>query len=141
MSLFVLTSSCMSQPVFIEASVLALFLPAGTLEWFDVVEGTHTDGGIKLVLEEKNIPPLLPEHEGKDVSSKGFYDITITDFPIRGKRTSLVFRRRRWKVEGEHELLKRDIQLCAPGTQLEAEFADFLKDASRDVRELFDEYC
>ena len=131
----------MAQTVSIEASVFALFLPVGTLEWFDVVEGTHTDDGITLVLEERNVPPLGPEHEGKCVSSKGFYDITITDFPIRGKRASLVFRRRRWSVEGMHELLKRDIQLCAPGTQLETEFAAFLKGASTDVRELFDEYC
>lgn len=121
--------------------MLALFLPAGTLEWFDIVEGVVTDDGIRIVLEERNAPPLLPEHEGKRVSSKGFYDITITDFPIRGRRTSLVFRRRRWSVEGTRELLKRDIQLCAPGTQLETEFASFLKGASADVRELFDEYC
>ena len=131
----------MNQTVSIHASVLALFLSVGTLEWFDVVEGAHTDSGIKLVLEEKNIPPLRPEHKGCHVSSKGFYDITITDFPIRGKRSSLVFRRRRWKIEGEKELLTRDIQLCASGTQLEKAFASFLKEASRDTRELFDEYC
>ena len=131
----------MTQTCSLETSVLAMFLPTGTLEWFDIVEGTHTDVGMTLVLEEKNIPPLSPEHEGKQVSSEGFFNITVTDFPIRGKRTSLVFRRRRWKVEGEHELLKRDIQLCAPGTQLETEFAAFLKGASRETRELFDEYC
>lgn len=131
----------MTQTISIETSVLALFLPTGTLEWFDIINGVSLDEGVHIVLEEKNIPPLLPEHEGKRVYSKGFYDITITDFPIRGKRTSLLFRRRRWSVEGVHELLKRDIQLCAPGTQLETEFASFLKDASRETRELFDEYC
>ncbi len=131
----------MTQTVSIETSVLALFLPTGTLEWFDVVEGTRIDDGIKLVLEEKNLPPLLPEYKGRHISSKGFYDITVTDFPIRGKRTLLIFRRRRWKVEGEKELLKRDIHLCAPGTQLETEFAAFLKGASRETRDLFDEYC
>lgn len=131
----------MTQTISVNASVFSLFLPAGTLEWFDVVEGVHEDNGIKLVLEERNDPPLRPEHTGKHIFSKGFYNITITDFPIRGKRASLVFRRRRWKVEGEKELLKRDIRLCAPGTQLETEFADFLKGASADTRELFDEYC
>lgn len=131
----------MTQSVSIDVSVLALFLPVGTLEWFEVVEGMQTDNGIKLVLQEKNIPPLRPEYEGRQICSKGFYDITITDFPIRGKRASFVFRRRRWKVEGEKELLTRDIRLCAPGTQLETEFASFLKAASTDTRELFDEYC
>jgi len=124
-----------------DPSVVALFFPTGTLEWFDLVEGVGTDTGIRIVLEEKNVPPLLPEHEGKRVHSKGFYDITITDFPIRGKRASLIFRRRRWSVEGTRELLTRDIHLCAPGTQLATEFASFLKGASADTRELFNEYC
>ena len=124
-----------------DVSVLAFFFPVGTLEWFDVVAGETVDTGIRIVLEEKNLPPLLPEHEGKHVHSKGFYDITITDFPIRGKRASLVFRRRRWRVEGTNELLTRDIQLCAPGTQLETEFASFLKDASRDKRRFFGVDC
>jgi len=124
-----------------DVSVMALFFPVGTLEWFDVVGGETADTGIRIVLEEKNLPPLLPEHEGKRVHSKGFYDITITDFPIRGKRASLVFRRRRWRVEGTSELLTRDIQLCAPGTQLETEFASFLKDASRDKRRFFGVDC
>ena len=120
---------------------MALFFPEGIMEWFNVVEGVTTDTGIRIVLEEKNLPPLTPEHEGKRVNSKGFYDITITDFPIRGKRASLIFRRRRWRVEGTRELLTRNIQLCAPGTQLETEFASFLKGASRETRKLFDEYC
>ena len=118
-------------------SILELFLPPGTMQWFDIIEGTGTDKEVCIILEEKNFPPILPEHENKQISSKGFYDITITDFPIRGRKAVLTFRRRRWQVEGETKLLKRDIDLCAPGTQLEKEFADFLKDASRDKRRFF----
>src|SRR3989339_178515 len=127
----------MSQPITTQQDVLSLFLPPDTLEWFNIIEGTNDKEGIRIVLEEKNNPPLGPEHDGRRVSSKGFYDITVTDFPIRGRRTNLVFRRRRWQVEGERELLKRDIPLTAPGTSLAAEFADFLKDASRDKRRFF----
>lgn len=140
-SLLVLVSLCMTQPVSIEVNILSLFLPEGILEWFDVVDGRLTDEGVTLILQEKNIPPLREEHKGKQVISKGFYDITVTDFPIRGKRASLTLRRRRWKVEGEKELLKRDIPLVAEGTTLQREFAAFLKGASRDTRDLFDEYC
>ncbi len=125
----------------IDVSILELFLPKGTMDWFDIVESKNTDNEVCIILEEKNIPPLLPEQKDKKITSKGFYSITITDFPIRGKRTSLTFRRRRWRVEGQQELLKRDIQLCAPGTQLEKEFASFLKEQSGEVRHLFDEYC
>jgi len=108
--------------------ILELFLPDGTLEWFDVVEGCRQGKDIKVVLEEKNIPPISVNHQGKKIISKGFYDITITDFPIRGRRTLLTFRRRRWQVEGEINLLKRNIKLVAEGTQLEKEFANFLKE-------------
>jgi len=112
----------------IDVSILKLFLPQGTTEWFDMVSGQSTDSEVKIVLEEKNLPPFLPKHEDKKIISKGFFDITITDFPIRGKRALLTFRRRRWQVEGEKEYLKRDIKLTFPGTQLEKEFADFLKE-------------
>jgi len=40
----------------------------------------------------------------------------------------LTFRRRYWKIERQKEYLKRDIQLSFLGTQLEKEFADFLKE-------------
>ena len=108
-----------------QLSILALFLPDSTLKFFDIVSGTRTTEQLHLTLEEKNDPPLEKRHQGLPVISKGFQDITITDFPVRGRKTKLTFRRRRWQV-GE-ELLKRDIDLCAPGTQLEKEFGNFLK--------------
>jgi len=115
----------------IESSILELFLPEGTLEWFDLVKGERDKEEIRVTLEEKNLPPVPPRHEGKRILSKGFCDITITDFPIRGRRSAFTFRRRRWQVEGEKEMLKRDITLAFPGTQLEKEFAAFLKEDRR----------
>ena len=121
--------------------IVEFVLPQGTLEWFDVSSSQMTPKEIHITLEEKNNPPLTPEIQDARVVSKGFTDIMVTDFPLRGRRVTLLFRRRYWKVEGRHELLKREIELCAPGTQLQTEFAAFLKGASRDVCELFDEYC
>ena len=112
----------------IENSALAVFLPEGVLDWFDITDSTKNDLEVHIILEEKNLPPDLPEHKDKKITSKGFFDITITDFPIRGRRSLLTFRRRRWQVEGQAELLKRDIKLSFPGTQLEKEFANFLKE-------------
>ena len=109
-------------------SALELFLPAGTLEWFEVKSWNRTEDNVRIILEEKNIPPTREEHKNKKIISKGFHNITITDFPIRGKRGLLTFKRRYWQIENEKELLKRDIKLCFPGTQLEKEFADFLKE-------------
>ena len=110
-----------------ERQMLAFFLPEGTLEYFELVRGTKTAQAIHLVLEEKNSPPLTDEQQGKRVWSKGFQEITITDFPARGRPVSLTFRRRRWQVAGEPALLKRDIALTAPGTQLATECAAFLQ--------------
>lgn len=109
-------------------SILGLFLPKGTLEWFDIVKGESDKNNIYITLEEKNIPPLKKEHGYKTIKASKFYDITITDFPIRGKRSLLTFRRRYWKIEGQKEYLKREIELNFPGTQLEQEFANFLKE-------------
>jgi len=112
----------------IDSSILEVFLPEGTLDWFNLVKAEKDENNIKIVLEEKNLPPVPDKHKNKKIISKGFYDITITDFPIRGRRALLTFRRRRWQIENEKKLLKRDIKLCFPGTQLEQEFADFLKE-------------
>lgn len=116
-------------------------LPAGTLEWFDLTDSKGTQTDLHVVLTEKNNPPLTPELQNRKVESKGFKDITITDFPVRGKRLTLTFRRRYWQVEGKSSYLKRDIPMCAPGTSLSVEFASFLKGASADTRDLFNEYC
>ena len=118
-----------------EQAAFQLIFPKNVFEWFDIVSAKRDDSLplreqiVSIVFEEKNIPP---EYDStKKILSKGFTDITISDFPIRGRKTLLTFRRRYWQVEGQKELLKRDIKLCFPGTQLEKEFADFLKADSR----------
>jgi len=118
-----------------EKSILQLVFPENTFEYFDIVDGKRDDKlpfreqTVSFVFEEKNIPPVTDKN--KKIFSKGFTDITISDFPIRGRKTLLTFRRRYWQIEGQRKLLKRDIKLCFPGTQLEKEFADFLKADSR----------
>lgn len=111
-----------------EKAVLELILPTGIFEWFDVASCSKDENNLTITLEEKNIPPITDDLKDKTIKSKGFTDITITDFPIRGRRTLITFRRRYWQVEGQKELLKRDIQIAFPGTQLENEFAVFLKE-------------
>ena len=112
----------------IQQKVLEIFFPKGVFEWFDLVDGTIIDENIKITLEEKDNPPINESDKSQKIIARKFHDITITDFPIRGKRTLLTFRRRYWKIEGQKEYLKRNIQLSFLGTQLEKEFAIFLKD-------------
>ena len=108
----------------IQQKILELIFPKGVFDWFTLVDGTVDSDDIRITLEEKDDLPIT---DNQKVMARKFHDITITDFPIRGKRTLLTFRRRYWKVEGQKEYLKREINLSFPGTQLEKEFADFLK--------------
>jgi hypothetical protein len=109
----------------IQQKILELILPKGVLDWFVLTDGAINDEDIRITLEEKDDPPIA---NNQKVTARKFHDITITDFPIRGRRTLLTFRRRYWKIEGQKEYLKREIALSFPGTQLEKEFADFLKE-------------
>jgi hypothetical protein len=109
--------------------VFDLIFPKGTSEWFEIKDGRRNDEDTitYITLEEKDLPPLTDEMRGKKILARKFHNITITDYPLRGRRTFIIFRRRYWKVEGEEKYLKRDIKLAFPGTQLEEEFANFLK--------------
>ena len=108
------------------------FLPNGILKWFILKKVEKNERTVRLTFEEKNIVPEIPEeHRGKKIISKGFKKIIVDDFPIRGRKTELIFLRRVWQIEGVKELLKKDIQLHADGTKLEKEFADFLKELDR----------
>jgi hypothetical protein len=52
-------------------------LPAGALEWFDLTDTQGTPTELRVVLTEKNNPPITPELQNRQVESKGFKDITI----------------------------------------------------------------
>lgn len=106
-----------------DSSLIEVIFPPGTFEWFELTESKSDEQNLYFTLVEKDVPPT-----DKTIVARKFHDITITDFPIRGKRTLLTFRRRYWKVEGQSEYVKRDIQLTFPGTQLATEFANFLKE-------------
>jgi len=107
-----------------------LIFPQGLFDWFELTDGRSDEQQVYFTLTEKDLPPI--SNPDLKIVARKFHDVTITDFPLRGKRTRLTFRRRYWKLEGQAEYLKRDIPLCFPGTQLEQAFAAFLKAPSRD---------
>lgn len=107
---------------------MQFFLPEKILEYFDIKDVQRVDNVIMITLEEVPWVPIIPEeHRGKKIVSKGFKDILVDDYPVRGKKVKLLIRRRVWKIESIPELLKRDIDIVFPGTRLEKEFASFLK--------------
>lgn len=119
----------------IDKTIFDLLFPAGVSEWFEITDCKTIENIVYITFQEKNVPPKEFQNQ-KDLVSKGFKDFTITDFPIRGKRTELTFRRRYWQIEGQPGIIKNNIELSFPGTQLEKEFAVFLKDGGRELSDL-----
>ena len=107
-----------------------LIFPPGLFDWFELTDGRSDEQQGYCTLTEKDVPPI--SNPAQKIVARKFHDVTITDFPLRGKRTRLTFRRRDGKLEGQAEYLKRAIPLCFPGTQLEQAFAAFLTAPSRD---------
>lgn len=111
-----------------------LFLPEGVLEYFEYSGYKFEEkagcpyGQVTIILVEKNtVPKLPPEYRDRKIRQKGFKEVTVDDFPVRGKKVKLQLRRRVWRIEGVEELHKREILATYPGTKLEKQFADFLK--------------
>lgn len=116
-----------------EHNLLWAILPEGLEVFFELQKFEKDENKFRITLVEKNIIPsdLPNEYRGKKIINTVLDDIIIDDFPIRGRKGEIVLKRRSWKFEGVNTLLKRNIQLCAKGTKLEKEFADFLKELDR----------
>lgn len=120
-------------------SILSLFLPAGILDYFDIVDyqtnSTNQElftKDLTIFLEEK---PIVPE-EYADASAKasGFLEAReIDDYPIRDMLVKLNIKRRRWSVliEGKQQKVSRDWNLVLEGTRMSADYSAFLKEISR----------
>ncbi len=104
-------------------------LPAGVLNYFEIVSHKSSGDKIHFYLEEKNLLP--DEYQSESAQSKGFLpEITVEDFPLRGKSVLLHIKRRRWTLLNTGKIIKRDWDLIAKGTRITNEFASFLKGIS-----------
>lgn len=110
--------------------ILRLLLPEFLIEYFDITAISTIDDVLHISFEEKNIIP--DEFKERNLNSKGFHpEITVEDFPLRGKAVKLHIKRRRWLDRDNHETLQRDWNLIAKGTRMTQDFAEFLKKISR----------
>ena len=113
----------------------ALMLPEGILEYFEYSgyerksrEESKPYGEVTIILVEKNTVPKVPEeYRDRKIRQKGFKEIRVDDFPVRGKKVKLLLRRRGWQIEGSEEVFKKEILTTYPGTKLEKEFAIFFE--------------
>ena len=110
--------------------LLKLILPEFLVENFNLTSFKNSEENLHLYFEEKTKPPK--EFTSAELVSKGFQDeITIQDFPLRGKFVYLHIKRRRWTNKTTGEIVKRDWNLVAKGTRMTQEFAAFLKEINR----------
>lgn len=110
--------------------LIELILPQGLLNYFEVTNCVKSEDCYRFYLSEKNKTPK--EYHKDKLISKGFYDeVTVQDFPIRGKAVYLQIKRRKWLNETTGQIVCRDWDLVAKGTRMTEEFAAFLKGVIR----------
>lgn len=90
------------------------------------MKSEQIEGKLNLYFEEKKLVP--EEFTTLQLVSKGFHkEITVQDFPLRGKFVFLHVKRRRWKDKQTDNIVQRDWSVVAKGTRMTNEFASFLK--------------
>lgn len=110
--------------------LLKSFLPELLINHFNVIRYHTEDDALHIHFEEKSERP--PEFTSDSIIAHGFHkEITIQDFPIRGKSVFLHIKRRRWLNKQNRTVVQRDWNLVSRGTRMTTEFADFLKEISQ----------
>ena len=110
--------------------LLKLLLPEFLVEHFDITKAETHQTELHIYFAEKITVP--GEFSNRTLESKGFLpEITVEDFPLRGKSVKLHIKRRRWTDKITGAILQRDWQLVSKGTRMTQDFAGFLKKISR----------
>ncbi|NMH86415.1 transposase [Flavivirga sp. Y03] len=100
------------------------------VEYFDLVKKTKKNEVLHLYFEERNI--VHKEKDSQKLISLGFIkEVTIQDFPIRGKIVYLHIKRRAWFDKETKQIIRKNYGLIGKGTSMTKEYATFLKEISR----------
>ncbi len=106
--------------------LLKLLLPELLITHFDIINHSIEQDTVHIYFEEKKDSPK--EEKDRSLIAHGFHnEITIQDFPLRGKSVFLHIKRRRWLDKSNREVVQRNWDLVAQGTRMTVEFAAFLK--------------
>ena len=119
-----------------DKDIISNFLPEGLLAHFSIIDvlmlGDVASKKMffEIYLEEDNV--ILGQYNKVQYESKGFTELTIQDFPIRGKAVYLKIKRRRWRhKERPNEIIRNDFSFVAEGAGFTKELSDFLKGTGR----------
>lgn len=118
-----------------EKDLLQFVLPEGLLAHFDIIDVLllcdvkSKKEFFEICLEEQN--QILGGIDATQYESKGFTEVTLQDFPLRGKPTYLRIKRRRWRHKKDPKnIIRNDFSFVAEGAGFTQELSDFLKDTS-----------
>jgi hypothetical protein len=113
------------------------FLPKNLLLHFSIThlvelcEVKSRQSYFEIYLEENN-EILVAGIDASLYESKGLSEITIQDFPIRGKAVYLKIKRRRWRLKTDSgKIIRNDFTYIAEGSGFTQELSDFLKSTGR----------
>jgi hypothetical protein len=120
----------------LESEYLSHIFPKGLLEHFKVTAFIELENiaektmFYEIHLEENN--KILGDYDQNLYESKGFTEVVLQDFPIRGKAVFLRFKRRRWRLKDDKtKIIRNDFSFVAVGSGFTQELSDFLKDSGR----------
>jgi hypothetical protein len=121
----------------LEKELVSHFLPKNLLLHFSITnlvelcEVKSRRPYFEIYLEENN-EILVEGIEASLYESKGLSEITIQDFPIRGKAVYLKIKRRRWRLKKDPgKIIRNDFTYIAEGSGFTQELSDFLKSTGR----------
>ena len=119
-----------------DTDIISYFLPQGLLDHFSIISVfelcfvKEKEHYFEISLEENN--KILKAVDPSLYESKGLTEITLQDFPIRGKAVFLKIRRRRWRLkENPNIIIRNDFSFVAEGSGFTQELSDFLKGTGR----------
>jgi hypothetical protein len=121
------------------SSFLELVLPPRTFEYFELSEAKVKEGKEKymglygfddtytIILQEKDIIPEVIKQaaKGKRIRTKGYSEHGLSDFPIRGRKTVLVYRIRKWQIEGDRKIYQGKYEISQAGVNYTKDFSFF----------------
>lgn len=109
--------------------LLRAILPDVLIDNFDVVNFDKSDLRFDIYLDEKKVQ-MREDKKYENVISHGFGDYhIIQDYPIRGRATYLLVRKRKWLDKDTGEIFSYDWDLYEfDETRLNSEFVSFLKE-------------
>jgi hypothetical protein len=110
--------------------LLSLLLPELLVNHFEITAFKTENKDIHISFIENKTTPK--EETNRILVGNGFHDeLTIQDFPLRGKTVFLHIKRRRWRDKQTGESVHRNWDLVAQGSRMTIDFAALLKAISK----------